>query len=79
MTGLDRALVAPLMLTAAAADLAEHRTSLLTRLVKIDGSSTNVRHIETVLLETWRRRDTTMAPVDWRDVMRESGLTLLLI
>ena len=79
MTGLDRALVAPLMLTAAAADLAEHRTSLLTRLVKIDGSSTNVRHIETALLETWRRRDTTMKNVDWRDVMRENGLTLLLI
>lgn len=79
MTGLDRALVAPLMLTAASADLAEHRTTLLTRLVKIDGSSTNVRHIEAVLLETWRRRDATAAPVDWRDIMRESGLTLLLI
>ena len=79
MTGFDRALVAPLTLTAAAADLGEHRASLLTRLVKIDQSSTNFRHIETVLLETWRQRDTTLAPVDWRDVMREKGLTLLLV
>jgi C6 transcription factor Pro1 len=78
-TGLDRALVAPLMLTAAVANDAEHRTVLLTRLVNIDGSSANVRQAEAILRDVWRRRDAGMAAVDWRDVMRENGMTLLLV
>jgi len=78
-TGLDRSLVAPLMLTAAAADVAEHRTALLARLVKIDGSSTNVRQAEAILHEVWRQRDATGGAVDWRDVMRDNNLLLLLM
>jgi hypothetical protein len=80
VTGLDRALVTPLMLTAAATDYPEYRKVLVERLVNLDRSSTNVRQIEAVLRDVWRRRDAGIVhAIDWRDVMRANGTTLLLL
>ncbi|KAI0027502.1 fungal-specific transcription factor domain-containing protein [Vararia minispora EC-137] len=80
VTGLDRALAVPLLLAAAASDVPEYRSILVARLANIDRSSTNVQQMETVLQDVWRRRDAGIVQnVDWRDVMRANGTTLLLL
>ncbi len=42
-------------------------------------ASVYIRQIESVMTEVWSRRDAGQREVEWREVMQEQGLTLLMI
>ena len=76
---LDRALVMPLCLTGCMVDSPVHREAIRNRLAGIGEENANVHQIMGTMVEVWRRRDTSRRAIDWREVMQERGLTLLLI
>ncbi|KAH8987118.1 fungal-specific transcription factor domain-containing protein [Lactarius hatsudake] len=78
---LDLGLVLPLAFAGFMADAPAARDVIHKRLQHIASvyGSANVRQIEGVLLQVWARRDAGQREVQWREVMQERGLTLLMI
>ncbi|THH13140.1 hypothetical protein EW146_g7047 [Bondarzewia mesenterica] len=76
---IDCALLLPLFLTGCMTDAPAHRELIRNRLVRVGEDSTNVRQAAAVMVAAWQRRDASGAMIDWRDVMQEQGLSLLLI
>ena len=78
---LDLGLVLPLAFAGFMADTPTARDTIHKRLQHVGSvcGSANIRQIEGVMLEVWARRDAGQREVEWRDVMQERGLTLLMI
>lgn len=75
----DSALLLPLCLAGSMADAPAHRELIRSRLLQVGKDNANVRQIAAVVLAVWQRRDAGARMVDWRDVMLEQGLRLLLV
>jgi hypothetical protein len=78
---LDLGLVLPLAFAGFMTDAPAARDAIHKRLLHIASvyEGANVRQIEGVLVQVWARRDAGQREVEWRDVMQERGLTLLMI
>jgi hypothetical protein len=78
---LDLGLVLPLAFAGFMTDAPTARDIVQKRLRQVASvcASANVRQIESVMLEVWARRDSGQREVEWREVMQERGLTLLMI
>jgi len=78
---LDLGLVLPLAFAGFMTDAPAARDTIHKRLRQVGSvcGSANIRQIETVMLEVWARRDAGQREVEWREVMQERGLTLLMI
>jgi len=78
---LDLGLVLPLAFVGFMTDAPTARDVVHKRLRQVGSvcASANVRQIEGVMLEVWARRDAGQREVEWREVMQERGLTLLMI
>jgi hypothetical protein len=78
---LDLGLVLPLAFAGFMTDAPAARDAIHKRLLHIASvyGGANVRQIEGVLAQVWARRDAGQREVEWRDVMQERGLTLLMI
>jgi len=78
---LDLGLVLPLAFAGFMTDAPTARDTIHKRLRQVGSvcASANIRQIETVMLEVWARRDAGQREVEWREVMQERGLTLLMI
>jgi len=78
---LDLGLVLPLAFAGFMTDAPAARDVIHKRLLHIASvyGSANVRQIEGVLAQVWARRDSGQREVEWRDVMQERGLNLLMI
>lgn len=78
---LDLGLVLPLAFAGFMADAPTARDMIHKRLRQIGSvcASVQIRQIESVMTEVWSRRDAGLKEVEWRDVMQERGLTLLMI
>lgn len=78
-TNLDRALLLPLCIAGGLMDNQQQRMTVRNRLLGIGEDNVNVRQVVGLMLAVWQRRDSSGAMVDWRDVMREQALALLLL
>ncbi|KAI0303579.1 fungal-specific transcription factor domain-containing protein [Multifurca ochricompacta] len=78
---LDLGLALPLAFAGFMADTPTARDTIHKRLRHVGSvcGSANIRQIEGVMLEVWARRDSGQREVEWREVMQERGLTLLMI
>ncbi len=78
---LDLGLVLPLAFAGFMVDTPTARDMVHKRLRHVGSvcASLNIRQIESVMAEVWSRRDAGQREVEWRDVMQERGLTLLMI
>lgn len=78
---LDLGLVLPLAFAGFMADAPAARDTIHKRLLHIASvyGSANVRQMECILTQVWARRDAGQRDVEWREVMQERGLTLLMI
>jgi hypothetical protein len=78
---LELGLVLPLAFAGFMADTPTARDVIHKRLRQVGSvcASVNVRQIEGVMTEVWSRRDGGEREVEWRDVMQDRGLTLLMI
>jgi C6 transcription factor Pro1 len=76
---LDRSLVFPLCFAGCMADDGAQRVWLKSRMDGHKDTVGNVYQIKAVMDRVWQRRDAHGGPVDWRDVMREQGWSLLLV
>jgi hypothetical protein len=78
---LDLGLVLPLAFVGFMTDAPAARDMVHKRLQHVASicGSANVRQIEGVMVEVWARRDAGQREVEWREVMQERGLTLLMI
>ncbi|KAI0280746.1 fungal-specific transcription factor domain-containing protein [Russula aff. rugulosa BPL654] len=78
---LDLGLVLPLAFAGFMADAPAARDMIHKRLRQVGSvcSSVHIRQIEGVMTEVWSRRDAGQREVEWREVMQERGLTLLMI
>ncbi|KAI0067250.1 hypothetical protein BV25DRAFT_1987693 [Artomyces pyxidatus] len=79
VSSADCGLVLPLTMAGCLADAPATRDALKKRLLGLSEASANVRQIVRLMMEVWQRRDTNQGPVEWRDVMQERGLSLLLV
>ncbi|KAI0264349.1 fungal-specific transcription factor domain-containing protein [Gloeopeniophorella convolvens] len=81
MGRMDLGLVLPLAFAGFMADAPAARDMLRKRLrhVGAQTGSANIRQIETVMLDVWARRDAGRREVEWRELMQERGLTLMMI
>lgn len=75
----DRALTLPIALAAFVADDPTQREFFKQLLTTPDPSIGNMRTVRALAEQVWQRRDTTGGVVDWRFVMRDLGLELLLV
>ncbi|KLO08799.1 hypothetical protein SCHPADRAFT_893612 [Schizopora paradoxa] len=75
----DRALTLPIALAAFVADDLTQREFFKQLLTTPDPSIGNMQTARALAEQVWRRRDATGGVVDWRFVMRDLGLELLLI
>jgi hypothetical protein len=78
---LDLGLVLPLAFAGFMADAPTARDVIHKRLRQVGSvcASVQIRQIESVMTEVWSRRDAGQREVEWREVMQERGLTLLMI
>ncbi|KAH9995652.1 fungal-specific transcription factor domain-containing protein [Russula compacta] len=78
---LDLGLVLPLAFAGFMTDSPTARDTIHKRLRQVGSvcASANIRQIEGVMVEVWARRDGGQREVEWREVMQERGLTLLMI
>jgi len=78
---LDLGLVLPLAFAGFMADAPAARDMIHKRLRQVGSvcASVHIRQIESVMTEVWSRRDAGQREVEWREVMQERGLTLLMI
>jgi len=78
---LDLGLVLPLAFAGFMTDAPTARDMIHKRLRQVGSvcASVHVRQVESVMTEVWSRRDAGQREVEWRDVMQDRGLTLLMI
>lgn len=78
---LDLGLVLPLAFAGFMTDAPTARDMIHKRLRQVGSvcASVHIRQIEGVMTEVWSRRDAGQKEVEWRDVMQDRGLTLLMI
>lgn len=78
---LDLGLVLPLAFAGFMTDAPTARDMIHKRLRQVGSvcASVHVRQVESVMTEVWSRRDAGLREVEWRDVMQDRGLTLLMI
>lgn len=57
----------------------QQRMTVRNRLLGFGEDNVNVRQIVGLMLAVWQRRDSSGTIVDWRDVMQEQALALLLM
>ncbi|TFY80135.1 hypothetical protein EWM64_g3879 [Hericium alpestre] len=77
--GHDRALLLPLCLAGSLVDAPQQREMIRSRLFRISVDSANVAQVMSVLSEAWQSNDMHGRAFDWREVMQDRGLTLLLV
>lgn len=78
-TNLDRGLLLPLCIAGGLMDNQQQRMTVRNRLLGFGEDNVNVRQIVGLMLAVWQRRDSSGTMVDWRDVMQEQALALLLM
>jgi hypothetical protein len=76
---LDRSLVFPICLAGCLTDDLAQRSLLRTRLQTCDAGFGTLMQARVLMDAVWQRRDMHGGAVDWRDLMHEQGLNLLLI
>jgi len=76
---LDRSLVFPLCLTGCMTDNRARRDLLKGRLQAQDENLGNILQARALMEAVWRRRDVGRGAVDWREIMHNDGLNLLLL
>lgn len=76
---VDRALVFPICLVGCMTDNSTWRDFLKSRLQNLDESIGNLMRTRLLMEAVWQKRDVSGTIVDWREVMRERGLNLLLV
>jgi hypothetical protein len=74
-----RSLVFPICLAGCLANDPSQRDAFRGRLQALDGSIGSFMQIRTVMEAVWQRRDAHGGAIDWRAVMQEQGLNLLLV
>ncbi|KAF7328049.1 Zn(2)-C6 fungal-type domain-containing protein [Mycena kentingensis (nom. inval.)] len=75
---VDRALVFPICLAGCMTDDAGQREFLKGRLLALDQSVGDLMRTRLLMEAVWQKRDVDGPKVDWREVMRDHGLNLLL-
>jgi hypothetical protein len=76
---MDSVLVFPICLTACLTDDSLRRDYLKTRLHAQDESAGNLMRALLLMEAVWQKRDVTGKTIDWREMMGERNLNLLLI
>lgn len=75
----DRTLLFPIFLAGCMSDVPVQRDVFKHRLEVLDDAVGNTLNARLLLESVWHRRQTQVGVVDWRHVMTELGLNLLLI
>lgn len=76
---VDRSLVFPLCLTGCVTDNRARREMLKGRLQAQDENLGNILQARALMEAVWQQRDTGGGAVDWREIMHNDGLNLLLV
>ncbi|KAG6884808.1 hypothetical protein C0993_008138 [Termitomyces sp. T159_Od127] len=76
---LDRALVFPICLAGSLTDDSNRQDFCKRRLQRLDNSIGNLMQTQLVMEAVWQKRENSGAAVDFRDLIRERFLNLLLI
>jgi hypothetical protein len=76
---VDRSLVFPLCLAGCLTDDRTRRDLLKARLQAQDENIGNILQVRGLMEAVWRRRDFSGGAIDWRDIMRNDGLNVLLV
>jgi len=76
---VDRSLVFPLCLTGCMTDNRARRDLLKGRLQAQDENIGNILQARALIEAVWRHRDVGGGVVDWREIMHNNGLNLLLL
>jgi hypothetical protein len=76
---LDRSLVFPLCITGCMTDNRARRDLLKGRLQAQDENLGNILQARALMEAVWRRRDVGGGAVDWRKIMHDDSLNLLLV
>lgn len=79
VTEVDRSLMFPLCFAGCLTDDGAQRAWLKSRMEGHKESVGSVYQIRNVIDRVWARRDAHGGAVDWREVMREQGWSLLLV
>ncbi|KAL0579043.1 hypothetical protein V5O48_002936 [Marasmius crinis-equi] len=76
---IDRTLVLPICLAGSMTDNSMHRDFLKGRLQAQDETIGNIMGTRFLMEGVWQRRDVSGNHVDWREMMRDRGINLLLM
>jgi hypothetical protein len=76
---VDRSLVFPLCLAGCMTDNRARRELVKSRLQGQDENLGNILQARALMETVWRRRDVSGGAVDWREIMHNDGLNLLLL
>jgi C6 transcription factor Pro1 len=76
---VDRSLVFPLCLAGCMTDNRARRELMKGRLQAQDENIGNILQARALMEAVWRRRDGGGSIVDWREMLRNDGLNLLLL
>jgi hypothetical protein len=76
---VDRSLVFPLCLAGCMTDNRARRDLMKGRLQAQDENIGNILQARALMEAVWRRRDGGGGIVDWREMLRNEGLNLLLL
>ena len=76
---VDRSLVFPICLAGCLTDDSTRRDYLKGRLQSRDETIGNLMRARLLMEAVWQKRDVTGRTVDWRELMGEHGLNLLLV
>ncbi|KAK1221936.1 hypothetical protein PQX77_015226 [Marasmius sp. AFHP31] len=76
---IDRTLVFPICLAGSMTDNAGHREFLKGRLQGQDETIGNVMATRFLMEGVWQKRDVSGSCIDWRELIRDRGMNLLLI
>ncbi|KAL0060184.1 hypothetical protein AAF712_013031 [Marasmius tenuissimus] len=76
---IDRTLVFPICLAGCMTDNAVHRDFLKGRLQAQDETIGNIMATRFLMEGVWQKRDVSGSHIDWRELIRERGMNLLLM
>jgi len=76
---VDRSLVFPLCLAGCLTDDRTRRDLVKARLQAQDENIGNILQVRGLMEAVWRRRDFNGGAVDWREILRNDGLNVLLV
>jgi C6 transcription factor Pro1 len=76
---VDRSLVFPLCLAGCMTDNRARRELMKGRLQAQDENIGNILQARALMEAVWRQRDGSGGIVDWREMLRDDGLNLLLL